>query len=121
MNEWILWIGGQFSPEDYLFWTRVQCLMWTAADVVIIVALARLANLARTREGARTHLFTCLVLAATIALAPFVILAPTGALIFVLELLITVPHFVLILYLLAANANRVARMLDDVLRARDAA
>ncbi|MCC6143649.1 MAG: hypothetical protein IT368_07570 [Candidatus Hydrogenedentes bacterium] len=116
MSDWIVWAGSQFSPEAYLFWTRIQCLLWTAADVVIVLALLGIGNAARRRSGQRLHWFSYLVLAATMVLAPFVIFAPTGGLIFVLELLITVPHFVLILYLLGFNAPLVARLLDERFR-----
>lgn len=106
------WMGGHFSPEAYLFWTRVQCLAWTAADVVIVFFLIRLANLGRELLDVRGHVVPYWVLAATLPPVAGVVLAPHGRAIFGWELLVTVPHFVLILYLLAANL----RHAPDVLR-----
>lgn len=106
-----------FTPEQYLWWTRLQCIGWTSADAVIIVALVRLANAARTMEGARNHLFSLVVLGVTLLFLPLVLVAPTGRMIFFLELIITIPHFLLILYLLGAN-HRVFRRLAARLQGR---
>ena len=103
MNDLIVWMGNHFSPESYLFWTRLQCLAWTAADVVIVVSLIRLANIARRLIRARVHRGSLVILALTIPPAPLVVLAPSGGAIFLIELLVTIPHFLLILYLFFAN------------------
>lgn len=105
MDAWIQEIGGRFGPDQYLFWTRIQCLLWTGADFVIVFHLLRIANLARALLGRRTHFISYIVLFATLPLAPFVLVAPTGGLIFLIELLVTVPHFLLILYVIAANVR----------------
>ncbi len=106
-----------FTPEQYLWWTRWQCIGWTSADAVIIVSLVRLANAARTIEGIRNHLFSLVILGVTLLFLPLVFIAPTGRMIFFLELLITIPHFLLILYLLGAN-HRVFRRLAARLQGR---
>lgn len=107
----IHWIGARFSPEEYLFWTRVQCLAWTAADVVIVYHLLRFANLARRAAGARPHVASFVALWATLLFVPGVVVMPTGRGIFILELIITVPHFLIILYVLAFDAGMLARAL----------
>ena len=103
INDAILWLGERFSPEQYLFWTRIQCLMWTSADLVIVYYLLRIANLGRGLIGIRPHRYSYVILALTIPGMPFVAIARTGMQIFLLELVITIPHFLLILYILAAN------------------
>ncbi len=94
----IAWLGGWFSPEQYLHWTRIQCCAWTAADFVIVFSLIRLADLARRLCGAPGHRGAYAALLTTLPFALCVPFARTGGQIFVLELLITVPHFALILY-----------------------
>jgi hypothetical protein len=103
LNQAILWLGERFSPEQYLFWTRIQCLMWTSADVVIVYYLLRIANLGRRLIGVRAHRYSYVILVLTLPGMPFIALAQNGSQIFLLELAITVPHFLLILYVLAAN------------------
>lgn len=106
-------LGARFSPEAYLFWTRVQCLAWTAADLVIVYHLLRIANLARAQGGQRPHIGSFIILGITLLFVPAVLVAPTGRGIFFLELIITVPHFLIILYVLAADAPALARALPN--------
>jgi hypothetical protein len=115
MHDLILWMGERFSPEAYLFWTRIQCLLWTAADLVIVYYLTRLSNLARGLVGAAPHRVPYGVLVLTAALAPLVAVAPTGMQVFALELIITVPHFICIVYLMAANLRHAPRALARLL------
>lgn len=117
MVETLVNAAAWFTPEQYLWWTRVQCLAWTSADAVIVFALIRLANAARALLGKRQHLFSLVALGVSLLFAPLVLVASTGAMVFVLELLITIPHFLLILYLLGAN-HRTLREAISVLRGR---
>lgn len=105
MHDFILWMGRQFSPEAYLLWTRVQCLLWTGADLLIIIYLTRSANLLRRLCEVPTHRWPYYIVAATLVPVPFIVLVSTGMQLFLVELLITVPHFILILYVLVANIS----------------
>lgn len=105
IDLFIHWMGTQFSAEAYLFWTRIQCLMWTAADVLIVFSLIRIANLGRKLTGDTVHRAPLVILGLTLLPAPLVGIAETGGIVFLIELLVTVPHFLLILYLLWANRN----------------
>jgi hypothetical protein len=109
IHDFIAWMGSLFSPEAYLFWTRIQCLLWTAADVLIIVFLTRSANLLRVVCGAPLHRVPFIILGVSLVPVPLVVLVPTGMQLFLVELLITVPHFLLILYVLLANIAHAPR------------
>ncbi len=111
IEQLVEWAGAQFSPEAYLFWTRIQCLAWTAADITIVLLLIRLANLGRGLLGMRRHVWAYAVLAATVPPVVGVLLAEDGAAIFAFELLITVPHFLLILYLMVLNMRHAPQVL----------
>jgi hypothetical protein len=110
-HDIIMWLGHHFSPEQYLFWTRVECLAWTAADVLIVFFLIRLANLVRGLQNRRQHLFSYILLGLTLLPVPLIVNAQTGWAIFTLEVLVTVPHFLLILYIMWADGL----LLHDVL------
>jgi hypothetical protein len=101
----LAFLGAYFTPEQYLFMTKLQCLLWTAADVVIVYYLIQIANLARGHLNMKKHLAPFIVLGCTLFLIPLVPIAKTGNAIYTLELLITIPHFLLILYILAANTK----------------
>ena len=117
MHDFILWMGGLFSPEAYLFWTRIQCLLWTAADVLIIVFLTRSVNLLRALCDVAQHRMPYYVVVATLAPLPFVVVVPTGMQVFLIELLVTVPHFLVILYVLLFNIGHAPRGFAKLLAA----
>jgi hypothetical protein len=111
-------MGNSFTPQMYLFWTRIECSAWTLADVAIVFFLIRLANSARKVLGRPPHVFSYLVLAATLFPAAFIPLAPTGRIILLIELAVTVPHFLLILYLLAKDTPHFAAALHALAQPR---
>jgi hypothetical protein len=98
-------IGSTFSSEEYLFWTHVQGSMWTLADIVIVFYLIRIANLFRAYLDRRIHRGAYVVLAATIPFALFLPLTKTGTDFFYLELAVTVPHFLILLYVCIGDAS----------------
>ena len=110
--DWIVAVGEGFGPGDYLIWSRIQGSLWTLAGYAIILGLLRLTNLSRTFLGRRRHVFSYLVLAGTVPFALMIPVAPTGGAFFRLELAVTVPHFLLILYLLAVNMGCAAKTLS---------
>ena len=111
MLEWVRSVGERFSPEDYLFWTRIQGALWTAADLVIVLALLLTCNVVREYLGRRKHRISFIIVGLTAVLALFLPVAASGAAIFRLELLITVPHFIIILYLCLYDAPVAAEAL----------
>jgi len=113
--DWILWMSAHFSPEQYLFWTRWQCLAWTLADLLMVYLLIRLSNLARSAVQHPPHRIAYALLGMTALLTPLVLFAPNGGMLFVIELGITVPHFFLLGYLLAANVRVYAAFLAALL------
>lgn len=104
--SWIAHLGISFSPEAYLVLTRIQATMWTLADFVIVLMLLRIGNLIREHRQERRHRASHALLTLTVPFALFLPIAPTGAAIFRLELLVTIPHFLLILYVLAVDTPR---------------
>lgn len=112
------WMGTHFSPEQYLFWTRIQCILWTGADLAIVYYLLRLANLGRRVAGASPHRIPFAVLALTALGLPFIALANGGWQVFAWELLVTVPHFLLIVYVIIADFRMLPRALAGLLGPR---
>ena len=109
--EWMGSIGENFPPEAYLTLTRVEGLLWTAADYVLVIYMLRIANLIRRATGARAHRISWVILAATVPFAALLPIAPNGQAFFRLELAVTMPHFALILYLCVANTQTAAAFL----------
>lgn len=114
MLEIVRAIGEHFSPETYLVLTRIEGTIWTLADMVIVLFLFLNANLLRRHLGCRRHRFSFLLLGATVPFAMLLPFAQTGMAFFRLEVIVTMPHFALILYGCFANAPLVARLLQSL-------
>lgn len=108
-------LATRFTDEQYLFWTRIECIAWTAADIIIVLYVLRIANIARRASGRPTHVFSFAVLAATLLFTPLVVVAQEGWTIFLAELAITVPHFLLILYVGLADLHLFPALLANIL------
>lgn len=103
IHDMILWMGHHFSPEQYLFWTRIQCLAWTSADLVIVFYLLRIMNLARAITQHPPHRIPYLIWGLSFLSLPLICAAGNGTLIFGIEVLVTIPHFMIILYVIGVN------------------
>ena len=111
--ELVRLIGDHFTHEQYMFWSRIQGTLWTAADVVLIVYLIRITNLFRRHLELRQHLWSYAVLGATLPFAALVPVVEDARTFFYLELAVTVPHFLLILYLCLGDAAKALRALSS--------
>lgn len=114
-GEDLLALPARFSEEQYLFWTRIECVAWTAADLVIVICVLQLANRVRVTMGKRPHVFSYAVLGATLLFLPIVVLAADGWSIFFAELAITIQHFLLILYACLADLRLFPAYLADMI------
>lgn len=100
-------IGRHFTHEQYMFWSRIEGTAWTLADVVIVFYLIRIANECRAYLGLPRRIVPLVILAATLPPAAFIPFVPTARAFFLLELGVTVPHFLLILWLIFRDAELV--------------
>lgn len=112
MTDWLEATGVGMSPESYLYWTRVQASLWTAADFLVVIYLTRLANLLRAGLGLSMHILPHVILALTVPFAILLPIATTETLLFRLELLVTIPHFCIILYVILRNIKHLERLLN---------
>lgn len=107
MLDWIQHLGAHFSAAQYLFWSRIEGTLWTLADVVIVFYLIRIVNLCRTFLSIPPRRLPYWFLAATLPAAAFIPVVQTGRAFFLLEVAVTVPHFLLILWLVFSDAPAV--------------
>jgi hypothetical protein len=103
--ELVEYLGNRFTHDHYLFWSRVEGTLWTAADIVIAWSLIRMGNLARAFVHVRLHRFSYAILLATLPLAAGIPFVDSGRMFFQLELAVTIPHFLIILYVCAVDAR----------------
>lgn len=107
-------ISEMFSSSDYLFWSRVEGTLWTAADFVIVFLLLRIANLFRGWTNRRPHRIPYIFLALTLPPACLIPIAPNAQAFWRLELMVTIPHFLLILYVIGVNLRPGLAYLEEL-------
>ena len=112
----IMWMGSRFSPEQYIFWTRIQCTAWTLADILIVYYLLRIGDLARSFLKVERHKVCYVIWLATLPLAATIPFLTSGRHVFAVELLVTLPHFLIILYALAADGRYLLQTLSFLAR-----
>ncbi|ABW68334.1 hypothetical protein [Desulfosudis oleivorans] len=106
-------IGNGFSPEVHLIVTKIQGLLWSTADIVLIWFLLKIVGLARADQARAGAVWRYRLLVLSAVLVPFLIVMPTSRAFFVLESGIFGLQFGVLIYTLATDT----RSLLDFLRA----
>lgn len=114
--DWIPRFAATFGHDSYLFWSRIEGTAWTLADLVIVFYLLRTANICRRFVGARPHRLSYVCLALTVPFAALIPFSPNATAFFRLELVVTVPHFLLILYVLLLDLRHGVSTLSRLVR-----
>jgi hypothetical protein len=113
LGSLFLYIGRHFSIETYLISSKIQGLLWSAADVVLVLAVLKIAELARRRCGMGKPSVRYGLLYGSLLLTPLLLLARTPREFFHLESVICGTQFVILLYTVITERKRI---LDLVLR-----
>jgi hypothetical protein len=110
-----LWIGSHFNQDLYLLTSKIQGICWSIADIALVLAVLRIAELARRRHGLNRLTVLHLLLWGSALLTPLLIVARKPREFFLLECVICGCQFLILLYVAFTERNRV---LDLFLRHR---
>lgn len=105
-----LWIGSRFHQELYLLFSKLQAICWSVADILLVLAVLKIADLARRREGLGRLTPLYFVLWGTALLTPLLIFAGRPRQIFLLESVICGCQFLILLYVVLTERKRVLRL-----------
>lgn len=112
-------IGNGFSPEVHLAVTKVQGLLWSTADIVLIWFLLKIVGLARTAQAGVGAVWRYRLLILSAVLVPFLVLTPTSKAFFVMESGIFGLQFGVLIYTLATDTRSLLAFLRAIItRAR---
>jgi len=114
----LLWIGTRFTAEAYLVSTKVQGLLWSAADIVLVLAFLRIAGALRARDHAPSIRWRYGLLAATALLTPLLAFAATSRQILLLESLICGVQFLILVATLLLERPRLLALARELGRKR---
>jgi len=113
LGSLFLYIGRHFSTEVYLVSSKIQGLIWSAADVVLVLAVLKIAELARRKCGMGKPFVRYGLLYGSLLLTPLLLFTGTPREFFYLESAICGAQFAILLYTVITERNRI---LDLVLR-----
>lgn len=113
LDQIFLWISVNFTAEAYLFHTKIQGIVWSLADIILVLALLRIVDLGRRKAGLKgpwvRYAFLCL----TALLTPLLLFSRTRGEFFLLECIICGGQFLILLYTVVVERKR---LLELVLR-----
>jgi hypothetical protein len=113
VEQIFLWISGNFTTEAYLFHSKIQGIVWSSADIILVLAMLRIVNLGRRRAGLKAPLARYVLLCLTAVLTPLLLFSRTPKEFFLLECIICGGQFLILLYTVIFERKR---LLDLVLR-----
>jgi hypothetical protein len=107
----VLWIGSNFNAGLYLLTSKIQAVLWSAGDVVLVFAALRIADLARRKAGMRRLNVLYGLLWLTVLLTPLLVFAATRRQFFLLECTICGLQFLILLYVALSERSRILELL----------
>lgn len=110
----LFWLATHFSTDAYLVSTKVQGLLWSAADIVLVFVLLRIADLLRRHANTRPIRWRYLLLGLTVLLTPLLAFVSLPRHFLVLESVICGIQFLLLVYTLVAEREQFAGLVVEL-------
>lgn len=106
-------LASGFTEQVYLVLTRAQGILWSLADILIVFAFLKIADLARGKGKGKRILYRYLFLGLSACLTPLLLLCRTSRDFFLLECIICGIQFSILLYSLIAEWKNILDFLGD--------
>ena len=99
-------IGKSFSTEAYMLTTKVQGILWSISDVLIIYVMLKIVSLIREQNQKKKILFRYIFLWLSAILVPFLVFTATPNQFFILESIIFGLQFSVLIYSIFAETKQ---------------
>ena len=101
-----------------MFYSKLQGLLWSAADIVLILALLKMADWVRRETGDRKIRIRYVLLLLSALCTPLLVFSRTPKEFFYLEAVICGIQFLILIYTVLAEGGRTTRVVKGMLGAR---
>jgi hypothetical protein len=105
VDKLFLEIGKGFTIETYLMTTKVQGILWSISDVIIIYAILRIISIIRNKNHKKRIFYRYILLWLSVILVPFLVLTGTSKSFFILESVIFGLQFTVLIYSLFVDTK----------------
>ena len=105
MEMVFLEIGKSFSTEAYMLTTKVQGILWSISDIIIIYVMLKIVSLIREQNQKKKILLRYVFLWLSAILVPFLVFTITPKQFFILESIIFGLQFSVLIYSVFAETK----------------
>jgi hypothetical protein len=105
MDMFFLEIGKSFSTEAYMLTTKVQGILWSISDIIIIYVMLKIVSLIREKNCKKKILLRYIFLWFSAVLVPFLVFTVTPRQFFILESVIFGLQFSVLIYSVFAETK----------------
>ena len=115
MTDLFLYIGAHFTRDAYMTATRIQGILWSVSDVLLIYILLKIIAFIKGRRCPKRLFVQRLLLWISAGLVPFLPFIHGSQDFFILESVIFGLQFAVLIYSVFADSGDVMRYFKDLL------
>ena len=119
MEMVFLELGKSFSTEAYMLTTKVQGILWSISDVLIIYVMLKIVSLIREQNQRKKILFRYIFLWLPAILVPFLVFTTTPKQFFNLESVISELQFSVLIYSVFAETKETINFFRKIVVEKD--
>ncbi len=120
MESLLLQIAEGFDHDVGLPWLKALAIAWSGADLLLIVAVLRMAGTARARAGKPPVRVRWVVFWATALLTPGLVFIRTDLELFYLDAVIAIPQYAVLVWSMAVERDTVCAWFRERIAAGEA-
>jgi hypothetical protein len=106
-----LWIGAHFTADAYLFSSKLQGILWSAADIVLVLALLKIADFVRARSREKKIVLRYLLLWLSVLITPLLLFVQSPRQFFLLEASVCGTQFLILVYTVMVERKRMVAVI----------
>jgi hypothetical protein len=109
------WIGANFTTEVYMLSSRIQGILWSMADIVLVFVFLKICDLIRDQKKKKKILFRYFLLWLTAILTPLLIFTHEPKEFLILESAICGTQFAILVYTVIIERKSMVVFLKEIL------
>ena len=111
ISQLFFWIGSNFTTETYLFYTKIQGIIWSVADIVLVLTFLKIAEYVRRYNGETRIRWRYGLIIFSAALTPFIIFTQNPRQFYFLESAVCGIQFAVLIYTVMAEGMSILHCL----------
>ena len=110
----LLLVGKNFTTEVYMFYTKLQGMIWSIADIVLVLVLLKIADLIRKRSQKKRITLRYVFLLVSAILTPLLIFTKTPRQFLLLESIICGTQFSILVYTVIVEIKEIVEAVKKI-------